>query len=499
VTERQRKILSIIRDPARTHGQTAMALAKQAENLLEIPGVPPGYAALASAGSICDLNEGQAPYTPRWVLPDYGGFLQRGSDFLRLSPPEDLHGALTALLILYHHVPSVTRFPAFIGRLDELLEPFVQNEDTKTATKLIEGFLLQIDRTITDSCCQANIGPQDTRTGRIILKCLREMHNRTPNLTLRYDPAVTPDAFAAECAATALCCANPAFANHPMFTGELGGDYGIAGCYSGLPAAGGAFTLTRLILARVADSASSADDFFSSRLPEAIGTMCGFMDAKIRFLVEQTPFFQHHFLVREGLIDRERFNGLFGIAGLCECVNRLMQLEGKQGRFGPDGEANALGLRVMEAVKERVAAHKNPYCAYWNHTFMLHAQAGIDADADLGISPGARIAIGEEMALYDHLRQAGMFHRYFPSGAGDTFAFDAASARNPDAVVDIVKGAFSVGLRYLSVYGADGGLLRITGYLVKNSDIARLERGVAALPNTALPGIRAVHSAKIRE
>lgn len=251
------------------------------------------------------------------------------------------------------------------------------------------------------------------------------------------------------------------------------------------------------MLPRVAESAASVDAFFSQKLPEAIDAMCGFMDAKIRFLVEQTPFFESNFLAREGLIQKERFNGLFGVVGLCECVNRLMAQDGRPGRFGPDCDANAMGLRVMDAIKARVEAHKNPYCPYWNRSFMLHAQVGTDADA--GISPGARIAIGEEIPLYDHLRQAGLFHRYFPSGAGDIFPFDETATRNPNAVLDIIKGAFSVGVRYFSTYRADGDLVRITGYLVKKSDMAKLARGEAALHDTALLGLGAARNAKILE
>ncbi|MEG1774325.1 MAG: YjjI family glycine radical enzyme, partial [Oscillospiraceae bacterium] len=397
MTEQQKNVLAILQDSTKTHEQTMMALAKAGENLLDTPGVSSEYDEMKAKGLICDLNEGHAPYSPRYILPDYAKFMREGSAFLRLTPPTDLLDATTKLLIFYHHVPSVTHFPVFIGRLDELLEPFVEQESPDFAKKVLKGFLLQIDRTITDSFCHGNIGPKDSKTARILLECMRELQDSTPNMTLRYDPDVTPDDFAVECVRTALDCANPSFGSHPMFLSEFGPEYGIASCYNGLPIAGGAFTLTRLILARIADGASSLDNFFAEQLPHAIEVMCAFMDAKIRFLVEETPFFSSNFLVKEGFINKERFNGLFGMVGLCECVNRLMALEGKSFRFGHDPQADQLGVRIMDFILAKVNAHENPYCPFWNHHFMLHAQVGIETD--FGISPGTRIAIGEEIPL----------------------------------------------------------------------------------------------------
>lgn len=171
-------------------------------------------------------------------------------------------------------------------------------------------------------------------------------------------------------------CAKPSFANHRMFLSEFGEDYGIASCYNGLPVGGGAYTLTRLVLGKLAETAASREDFFQRALPHAVDVMCRFMDAKIKFLVEETPFFSANFLVKEGLIRRERFNGLFGMVGMNECVNTLMALEGKPDRFGHSEAADALGVEIMEAIDALVKAHKNPYCEFWNGSFILHAQGG---------------------------------------------------------------------------------------------------------------------------
>lgn len=172
-----------------------------------------------------------------------------------------------------------------------------------------------------------------------------------------------------------------------------------------------------------------------------------------------------------------------------------MALEGKPDRFGHSEAADALGVEIMEAIDALVKAHKNPYCEFWNGSFILHAQVGIAQDQ--GISPGTRIAIGEEIPLYDHLRQAGLFHKYFPSGTGDIFPFDATSARNPAAVLDVIKGAFQVGIRYFSTYSSDSDVIRITGYLVKKSDIEKLEQNQQVVNDTVFLGMGAKHNGHI--
>ena len=44
--------------------------------------------------------------------------MEKGSPFLGLTPPQDLLEATNALLIMYHHVPSITSFPVYLGNLD---------------------------------------------------------------------------------------------------------------------------------------------------------------------------------------------------------------------------------------------------------------------------------------------------------------------------------------------------------------------------------------------
>lgn len=478
-------VKAIQQDTAQTYGQQTSRLAKIAENVMDYPvkGEDAFYE-LYDKGEICDLDEGHAPYAPRYILPDYEKYLKEGSDFLRMEPPKTLLEATTALLVMYHHVPSVTRFPVYIGSLDDLLEPFVQKTDREEAKAILKSFLIQLDRTVDDSFCHANIGPYETETGNIILDLVAELQIVTPNMTLLYDEDKTPDAFAEKALKTSLVCANPAFANDKYYSSDFGDvDYGIASCYNALPKHGGAFTLSRLRLNKIAEGAESVDAFFANNLPRAIDTMLHFMESKIHYLVEETSFFKSNFLVKEDFVDLDNFVGLFGMVGLAECTQELLKKDGVDAKFGIDESADAMGIRVMDFIEERVKNFTSDYSPVWNHRFMLHAQVG--AANDEGTTAAHRIPIGQEPDLYTHIRQAAKFQKYFPSGVGDHFPFDETAKRNPKAVLDVFKGGFKLGNRYLSAYNDDGDLIRVTGYLVKKSDVEAFKAGKQVTYDTA--------------
>jgi len=474
INETKKEVLDIIKNSSLTYEQQTSGLAKLAENQLLYPdGADKKFFELVEKGIICDLDEGHAPYAPRYILPDYQKLLKEGCEFLRLKPAKTLTDAINMLLVFYHHVPSITRFPVYLGSIDKLLDPFI--DDNEQAREQIKWFLIHLDRTIDDSFSHANIGPEETLAGNIIIDLEKELQDVTPNLTILYDKEKTSNEFALKCVESSLICANPAFANDKMFRQDFNGDYGIASCYNGLPISGGAFTLSRLRLNKIAENSKSTKEFFDVNLLEAIDLMIQFMESKIRFLVEETPFFESNFLVTEGFINLDRFVGLFGMVGMHECVNKLMELDNKNLSFGKDQEANELGVKILDVIKERVDSFKSKYGKIWNNRFILHSQVGAANDEDT--TAGTRIAIGEEIPLYDHLKQAGMFHKYFPSGTGDHFPFDHTAIENPQAVLDIFNGGFDSGMRYISAYPEDGDLIRVTGYLVKKSDLEKFNNG----------------------
>ncbi|MCR5101484.1 MAG: YjjI family glycine radical enzyme, partial [Butyrivibrio sp.] len=325
-----------------------------------------------------------------------------------------------------------------------------------------------------------------------------EMTDAVPNLTMKVDSKITTDEFLLEGIRTALHSAKPSFANHEMFKSELGEDYVIASCYNGLKYGGGSYTLCRLILGNIAKKADNIQDFLDNKLPYVCDIMARYMDERIRFEVEESGFFENNFLAKEGFISRDKFTAMFGLVGLAEAVNILMAKEGKQGRFGSDKDADDLGVLIIDKINDFNLHHENKYCEATDNHFLLHAQVGIAQDK--GVTPGTRIPIGEEPEeLIDHLKNISRFHKYFPSGTGDIFPIDATVHRNPEYVLDIIRGAMKQDIRYLSFYGSDSDVIRITGYLVKKSEIDKLENGENVKHDTTALGMGAKHNGHILE
>jgi len=212
-----------------------------------------------------------------------------------------------------------------------------------------------------------------------------------------------------------------------------------------------------------------------------------YMDKRINFIVEESNFFESSFLVKEGLIYRDRFTGMFGMFGLAECVNFFINSDTQSERFGHGDYANELGYKIINKLYEEVNNHDNKYCEVTNNKFLLHAQVGIDTDN--GTSPGCRIPIGEEPELFEHIIQSAKYHSYFPSGIGDVFKFDETFKNNPQAILDIIKGGFENELRYISFYSSNCDVIRITGYLVKRSEIEKLDSGNQVLRDTVALGL----------
>ena len=496
---RRQEILDTIKDPTASHEQRVTYLARHAENFMTVLDEPAELDELMRCEQevrcICNLFEGDAPYRPRYITPDYPKFLRQGSRFLQLDPPKDLFEVLNSLMILYHNVPSITNYPVFIGDLDQLLEPYCEGLDDETIKKALRLFLIQVDRTILDSFCHANIGPRASRVGLLLMQVESELENAVPNLTMRVAED-TPDDFLLAGIDCALHSAKPSFANDAMFRAELGDRYCIASCYNGLIKGGGSYTLCRLLLSGIAKRAANIADFKEKQLPFVMDVMARYMDARIKFLVEESGWFENSFLAKEGLVDRKNFTAMFGLVGLAECVNLLMEKEGKNCRFGHSEEADRLGVEIMDLIDAFNKAHVNPYCEVTDGHFLLHAQVGIDSDH--GTSPGTRIPIGEEPdELIDHLKNISLFHKYFPSGTGDIFPVDLTVHRNPHYILDIIRGAMKMDIRYLSFYSSDSDVIRVTGYLVKRSEMEKLDSGENVRQNTTGLGLGAAKNCKI--
>ncbi len=483
------RIKEIIADPKLTYPQRLIELAKAAENLPDPVPLSEDAQYFVEKGVVFDMGEGNAPYRPRYVVPDYDRFMEQGSKFLMLDPPKDIWDAVANLTILYRFVPSVIAGPVYIGHIDRLLEPFVKDEEE--ARHAIRLFLTHVDRTVSDSFCHADIGPYDTKAGRIILELLAQMQRPTPNMSMIYNQH-TPDDFALKAIETGLVTAKPSFVNDGMYTEDWGSNYAIVSCYNALPVGGGGLTLGRLNLKKLADLAESREQFLDDLLPRAVAAQCEQMDKRDTFILEDAHFLEYTFLAEEGLIHKDRFVGMFGMVGLAECVNQVLKLTDPGERYGHGKEAEEFALDVLERIHRQVEAYQPKY-----GKFALHGQVGISTD--WGVTPNTRVPVGEEPALPEHLMFTAKTQKHFAAGIGELFPFEETAKKNPRAVLDIIKGAFGQGMRYFSFYSDTSDVVRITGYLVKRSDIEKYDAGERCVGNSTILGSGASKGLRIFE
>ena len=478
-------ILEAVESKSLTYQQKLYTIANIAERLFDprdLLGYTDEEMEYINNQMICDLNEGYAIYRPRYILPDYDVYIKNGCEFLDLKPPTNLDECLDGLLILYSHVPSITSFPVFIGHLDALLDPFVTNEDEDYIK--IKRFLNHIDKVITDSFCHADIGPYDTRAGRFILKAIIELENATPNMSIKYDKEKTDREFAKLAALACLKVSKPSFANDKYYKSDLG-SYALASCYNALPLGGGAYTLTRLRLGTIAKSAKDVKDMLENLMPKVSRLALSTIDKRHKYLVEKSNFFESSFLVREGFLKKENFTSMMAIVGLADAVNNLLEKEGLNETFGKSKRGDEIATAILDVLEKENANHEGLYVQRTNNRYLLHAQVGASLDEeDKNNTPAHRVKVGQEPALLEQLKQSAPFHKYFPSGTGDLYAFDQTYEDHLDALLDIIDGAFALGYRYITTYEKNTDLIRVTGYLVKKSEVEKARRGEAVLQDT---------------
>ena len=484
------RFAEISRNPLLSPKQKSGLLALEAEAAIPYVTVSDAVKQAMAQGAICDMFEGHAPFKPRYVLPDYAKYLKNGSEYLELTPAQDLDEALNALTIIYHHVPSVTNIPVYLGQLDDVLLPYCQGLDDDTIYRKLKLFWIMLDRTLPDAFMHVNIGPTDNIVCRTILRIDAELKQIAPNLTFMYDPAITPDELL-QIAASNICeCSKPHIANYPIHANTFDQQgFGIVSCYNSLPLAGGANTLVRLNLKEVALQASSIGDFFSNVLPHYCQLTFELIDARASFLHQESNFF-NSFLVKEGLIEESRFAPMFGIFGMAEAVNILQgtpdfnedSLDKPSNHYGHNTAANELGHQISKALDTIVKS--TPVKFGYNGRALLHSQGGMNTDRD--VTPGVRIPYGTEPNPITHIQALAEHHQYYTSGISDILTIDETVKANPQAMMQLCKGALQLGFREFSANVTSNDLVRVTGYMVKLSDIARYKEQGSRTNTTSL-------------
>jgi len=485
-SELQALVRSCIADPTLTYRQRVQALALLAENVLDPPPVGAACRRAQAEGVVHDMGEGNAPYRPRYVLPDYAAALAAGSARLELDAPRTLEQALDFLLAMYAAVPSITGYPVYLGDLDRLLERFAADRSEADLDDALARFWRLVDRFFPDAFVHADLGPDDGRVVRALLRVDQGLRQIVPNLTLRVDPERTPDDLLRLAVATTCADGKPHYVNHPMMCADLGDRYGVVSCYNSLPLGGGAHSLVRLNLAAAVRTAGvPLSQWLDEVLPETVAVTAELLESRIRHLVERARFFEHDWLARERWIGLDRFTAMFGFHGLAEAVELL-----GGGRYGLDGDATVIGHSIVARLAELVGQTPVPYCEATGGHPLLHAQSGIDSD--VGVTAGARIRVGCEPPLYQHIRAVAPNHRHVPAGISDVFRFEPTVAENPDAVVAVLRGAMAEGMRDVTFDVVGNGFVRITGFLVREADLPTVVAGESVRHSSTVLGARTI-------
>ena len=280
---------------------------------------------------ICDMYEGNAPYTARYILPDYERALRQGLQYLEMPPPTNLDDALAVPAGDVRQRPQRHHLPGVPGRPRHGARPVRhrRHRPTTNSTRSCAASGSASTACCPTRSCTSTSARTTAASPAAIFRVERSLRQSVPNITLKVDPAITPDSLVEDGVLTVFETGKPHFVNHPMMVGDHGERYAAVSCYNSLKIGGGAHTLVRLNLKEAAlRHVGSADAFLTTTLPRYVELTAELAEARIRSLVEDQHFYDTHWLAREGLIDIDRFSAMFGIFGLAECVNLLMDHDG---------------------------------------------------------------------------------------------------------------------------------------------------------------------------
>lgn len=89
-------------------------------------------------------------------------------------------------------------------------------------------------------------------------------------------------------------------------------------------------------------------------------------------------------------------------------------------------------------------------------------------------------------------------HQFYTSGISDILTVDETIKQNPDALMQLCLGAFSCGLREFTANVGGNDLVRVTGYMVRLSDLKKYKEEGSRL-NTTWLGDEATTNCHIAE
>ena len=90
-----------------------------------------------------------------------------------------------------------------------------------------------------------------------------------------------------------------------------------------------------------------------------------------------------------------------------------------------------------------------------------------------------------------HVRALLPQHAYYLSGVSEILTLDETVRANPEAVFQLAKGALAMGFREFTANVAGNDLVRVTGYMIRLSDVKLYNEGKGSRTNTTGLGAEA--------
>ncbi|MEI2825522.1 MAG: glycyl radical enzyme domain-containing protein [Dermatophilaceae bacterium] len=187
---------------------------------------------------------------------------------------------------------------------------------------------------------------------------------------------------------------------------------------------------------------------------------------------------------------------MFGIFGLAECVAELLAHDGvHDARYGHDDGRQRRGIPDRRAGR-RTRRGATTALLRGRRRGGLPALPGRHRPRRRASppAPASRSATSRRCASTSPC--ALRITDTSPSGISDIFHVDETAVGNPQAMVDIIRGAFAVGMRDFTFNLDDNEFIRITGYLVRKSDLVdiddRTALGTAATTSPPAPSATSI-------
>ena len=425
---------------ALTHEQKLMSLAKEAENAFDVLDIPPRTRHFFETGAINDSSSRGTPLPPPVHPARLRSVRPAGQ---RLPPPAAALRIWTScsfpLMTLYRHVPSITNFPVYRAIWTPSSTPSWTAGATREARRKLRLFPQPSGPHHHRLLLPCHLGPAATRAGRLLLEVLSEVQNTVPNFTLKYDPEVTPDAFAeAAIRCSPACSTRPCAAIPPTGTPltTTACRAVTTSCPSGAAYTphpghphppGGRRRGVEHFVEELLPGVPAPDDRLHERAHPLPGGAVRLLPSS--FLVQGGPYLRRP---PSAHVRRHR-SGRGG----------QPPAPGPGLVYGREGEADALGVRIMEKID---AVVKTLPAAHSPDREPLPAPRPGGPGPRRGHHLRRAYPRGSEPESFaDHLRHCARFHPLFPRRVGTSSPSPPMWEQNPAALLDVVKGPSPLG------------------------------------------------------